>query len=97
MKMNEIARMKMVTAMEYIVRNVNNEELLDPWLSVGVADGDIPYGSLTIELEDPDTLEYYIEDAEFADLMDTVLDIMSRAYKDGGLYCDGIVSKEATA
>lgn len=40
-------------------------------------------------------LEYYMEDEPFADLMDTFLRCMAHARRDGGLYCDGVVSKEA--
>lgn len=35
------------------------------------------------------------EDGPFADLMDTFLRCMAHARRDGGLYCDGVVSKEA--
>lgn len=40
-------------------------------------------------------LGYYMEDGPFADLMDTFLRCMAHARRDGGLYCDGVVSKEA--
>ncbi len=36
-----------------------------------------------------------MEDEPFADLMDTFLRCMAHARRDGGLYCDGVVSKEA--
>lgn len=36
-----------------------------------------------------------MEDGPFADLMDTFLRCMAHARRDGGLYCDGVVSKEA--
>lgn len=36
----------MVKAMEYIARQINDEEVLMPWLQLGVADGDIYYGDL---------------------------------------------------
>ena len=90
--MNKIERVKMVKAMEYIARQVNDEDVFMSWLSVGVADGDIAYGDM-----DPvdENAEWYIEkDERFADLMDVFLRIMSRAYKSGGLYCDSVVSKE---
>lgn len=54
----------------------------------GVADGDIMDDTTDEELE------YYTEDSTFAELMDTFLRVMSRAYRSGGLYCDNIVSKE---
>lgn len=94
--MNAIERIKMVKAMEFICRNLNDEELLCGWLVSGVADGDIDYGNLAVETDDPDFLKYYIsEDEDFADLMDTFLNQMTYAYKSGGLYCDGVVSEAA--
>lgn len=62
---------------------------------LGVADGDIEYGDLSVGPDDADELEYYMEDEPFADLMDTFLRCMAHARRDGGLYCDGVVSKEA--
>ena len=91
--MNKVERIKMVKAMEFIARNLNDEEIFETWLMVGVADGDIPYGSLTVETDDLENLETYIEDEQFADMMDTFLNMMQRAVKSGGLYCDKIVSK----
>lgn len=90
--MNTIERIKMVKAMEYIARQINDEDVFEGWLVSGVADGDIDYGDLSVKTTEPDTL-YYVEDAHFADLMDTFLWCMRRAYKSGGLYCDGVVSK----
>lgn len=80
-------RVEMVRAMELIARAVNDESVFMLWLTCGVADGDI-----TATTTD-DELEYYIEDERFADLMDTFLDLMNRAYQSGGLYADGIISK----
>lgn len=62
---------------------------------LGVADGDIEYGDLSVGPDDADELGYYMEDGPFADLMDTFLRCMAHARRDGGLYCDGVVSKEA--
>ena len=90
MKLTE--RVKMVKAMEFIARQVNDENVFMSWLSVGVADGDIDYGDMNPVDED---VEWYAEEDErFADLMDVFLRIMSRAYKSGGLYCDDVVSKK---
>lgn len=91
--MNKVERIKMVKAMEFIARNLNDEEIFETWLSVGVADGDIPYGNLTIETDDMDNLEAYTDDETFADLMDTFIHMMRSACKSGGLYCDQVVSK----
>lgn len=87
--MNANERIKMLKA------NVNNESFLNGWLALGVADGDIEYGDLSVGPDDADELEYYMEDEPFADLMDTFLRCMAHARRDGGLYCDGVVSKEA--
>lgn len=86
-------RIKMVKAMEFIVRTVNNEDLMNPWFVVGVADGDIDDGDLDVHTEDEENLAYYIEDDEFAGLMMLFTRIMARADEDGGLYCDRVVSK----
>ena len=90
-------RVKMVKAMEYIARHINDENVFEGWLMEGVADGDIYYGDLAATPSDvADSAEDYIEDRSFADLMDAFLWCMQRAYKSGGLYCDGIVSRPTT-
>lgn len=91
--MNAVERIKMVKCMEFIARNLNDEEIFESWLMAGVADGDIDYGNLDICSDDEDFLSYYIQDEEFAELMDLFIRMMSRARKSGGLYCDKIVSK----
>lgn len=94
--MNKIERMRMVKAMEYIVRQINNEGIFYRWLSVGVADGDIEYGDLEVGLLhlDEDNAYWYTDDDTFKDLMSTFLRLMTAAYNGGGLYCDGVVSRE---
>ncbi len=91
--MNTVERIKMIKAMEFIVRNCNDERGTMSWLVAGVADGDIEYSDLSIKDTDAEDLDYYMEDKNFADLMDTFLLIMKHACRDGGLYCDGVVSK----
>jgi hypothetical protein len=91
--MDRIERAKLVKAMEFIARQVNDEEVFDGWLMNGVADGDIESGDLEATNEDAENLEYYIRDKDFADIMAVFLRVMARAQKSGGLYCDGIVSK----
>lgn len=96
-EMNMKERVQMVKAMEFIARQVNDEGIFMGWLTLGVADGDIPYGDLDYRGtgdEVDEELEYYCEDAVFADLMDTFVRTMKRvAQTDTGLYCDGVVSK----
>ena len=89
-----INRTKMVKAMEYIARQINDEEVFLGWLMNGVADGDIELGDLAVNADDADDMvDYYLDDETFADLMDTFLWVMNKARKSGGLYCDGVVSK----
>lgn len=89
--MNKIERIKLIKAMELLARQINDEDIFYGWLLNGVADGDIPYGDLTVN--DEDEAEYYTDDTTFAELMDTFLRLMSKAYKSGGLYCDKVVSE----
>ncbi len=91
--MNKIERIKCVKAMEFLARQINDEEVFEEWLMDGVADGDIDDGDLDVKGDDEELLDYYIEDEHFADLMDTFAHVIARARKSGGLYCDGIVSK----
>ena len=82
-------RMKMVKAMEYIARQLNDEGIFESWLADGVADGDIAYGDLDTYADFDD---WYIEDQHFSDLMETFLRCMKAAKRSGGLYCDRVVS-----
>ena len=84
---NKTERFEMLKAMELIARSVNDEEVFDLWLNCGIADGDVE-DDTTIE-----DLEYYMDDETYADIMDTFLLLMKRAYKNGGLYSDRVVSK----
>lgn len=87
-----IERAKMVVCMEYIARQINNENVFDGWLMGGVADGDIKYGDL-----DPGNVpECYLSDDSFKDLMSCFLRRMTSAYKSGGLYCGRVVSDYKT-
>lgn len=85
-----IERAKMVACMEYIARQINNEDVLDTWLMCGVADGDIDYGNLDFSNVD----DYYLDDRTFRNLMSTFLVCMNNAFEDGGLYCGDVVSKD---
>ena len=90
--MDKIERIKCVKAMEFMARQINDEEVFEEWLIDGVADGDIDAGELDIKSGE-DLLDYYIQDDHFAELMDTFAHVIARARKSGGLYCDGVVSK----
>lgn len=91
--MNKRERVKMVKAMEFIARQLNDENILNTWLTLGVADGDVNYGDLT-ETDDGDLEVYFDDDNNFADLMDVFLYCMRRAANSGGLYCDEVCSAE---
>ena len=92
--MNVSERIKMVKAMEFIARQINDEGVFESWLIGGVADGDSKYGDLEVRDEDREELEVYIEDESFADLMHTFLHVMKNASRSGGLCCDEVVDKE---
>ena len=92
--MNTVERIKMVKAMEFIVRQCNDESDCLRWLRLGVADGDIKYGDLAVGPEDAENLEYYIQDDNFRDLMYRFLEVMHDAAHGGGLYCDGLTDME---
>lgn len=85
--MNKQTRIEVVKAMETMARCVNNEYIFEEWLINGVADGDIDDDTADEEFD------FYIEDEEFAELMGTFLHVMKRAYHNGGLYVDKVVSK----
>lgn len=82
-------RTKMVKAMEFIARQINDEDIFSRWLVSGVADGDIEYGDLD---EESPVDDYWLEDENFSDLMRVFTACMARANQSGGLYCDRIVS-----
>ena len=84
--MNKTIRKQAVLSMETMVRSINDEYIIDRWLSLGVADGDIK--SFDISQVD----DCYIEDETFKELMTLFLDLMKIAKKDGGLYIDKISS-----
>lgn len=87
-------RVKMVKAMEFICRQINDEDVFMGWLMNGVADGDIKYGDLSTDNVDEDEATYYAEDDDdFAELMGCFLRRMTMANASGGLYCGNVVSK----
>lgn len=90
MKKNMEERAKMVEAMEYIARQVNDEEIFMRWLRSGVADGDIQYGNF--DENDMIARLYGEDDEEFAQLMGMFLRMMRAANNSGGLYCNGVTS-----
>lgn len=89
--MNKTERIKAIKAMEFLARQINDEDVFLGWLYNGVADGDIAYGDLSVSPEDEENLGWLCEDDEFADLLAVFLGRMARAHKSGGLYCDGVI------
>lgn len=84
MKANMLNRAKAIVAMEYLIRCVNNEELIDSWLMCGVADGDIEFGNFDISQVD----RYYTKDENFNEICEIFMKTMARARKDSGLFFD---------
>lgn len=87
--MNKQERTKMIKAMEFIARHINDESIFDSWLVTGVADGDIEYGDFSDVFVD----EFYLEDDNFKDLMLLFMRLMNAANIYGGICCDNICSK----
>ncbi|MBQ2443459.1 MAG: hypothetical protein II498_08990 [Ruminococcus sp.] len=84
--MNKQGRIAMLKAMDLIARSCNNENCIDLWLTIGIADGDA---------EEDRELDFYTNDDTFAEIMNSFLVTMKQAQKDGGLYCDGVCSENA--
>ena len=88
MDINE--RIKMLEAMDFIVRHFNDERAIDTWLTCGLPDGTAEAGT---------TSDYTDDDDTFADIMDSFVYVMAlfcRANKEeraATLYCDGVRSK----
>lgn len=89
---NVMERAEMVKAMEVLARSCNAEDYLMSWLMVGVADGDINKDTTLEDIIDMG----YCDDDQFKELLDAFIKIMFNAAKDGGIYCDGIVSVNRT-
>ena len=81
-------RSQVVRAMDIMVSCINDEDIIEPWLMGGVADGDIKPDTTDEEIEGMG----YCDDATFHSLLSLFLKLMYRARKDG-LFADGIVSK----
>ena len=73
-------RIKMLEAMKCIASSINDEDILERWLMLGIPDGDT-------------NLANYCSDDELKDIIHEFLIAMSEAKKIGGLYCDGIVGQ----
>ena len=89
--MNKVdERRKAIVCMEYLARQINDEDILMSWLMCGVPDGDIKYGDINLDAVCSE--DYMVSDAGFKDIMTCFLRCMSRAYASGGLWCGDVVS-----
>ena len=87
-----IDRKKAIVCMEFIARQINDEDVFYYWLMNGVPDGDIEYGNLDISQVYSE--DYMVSDEGFEEIMSCFLRRMKRAYDSGGLYCGGITCKD---
>lgn len=83
----KMTRADVVRAMEIMVSTINDETIIESWLMVGVADGDITSETTNEEIDELG----YTDDTTFMELMTLFLKLMNRAGNDG-LYFDRIVS-----
>lgn len=90
-EINYKERVAMVKAMELLARSINDEEIFELWLMIGVADGDIE--DPMSNTDDEYIADNYCDDETYAELMNTFLTIMRRASKNGGLFSDYICSE----
>ena len=84
-------RKKALLAMEFIARQINDEEVFYNWLMCGVPDGDIKYGCFDEDqIYDDDSM---MEDYGFYDIVECFLRRMTAAHKSGGLWCGDICTE----
>ena len=81
--MDKLQRKKMVLAMEYICRQINDEDVFMPWLMCGVADGDLKYG----EWDPDDPLPLY-----YKNTVNAKVNIRFEYNKDGWLVKESMTS-----
>ena len=82
-----MTRADIVRAMDNMVYTINDEDIIESWLMVGVADGDIKVDTTNEEIEQMG----YTENKTFEELLTLFLKLMYRAGIDG-LFFDSIVS-----
>ena len=92
MQRNDLERAEVVKAMDLLASCINDESQQMGWLCVGVADGDINSNTELQEIVDMG----YTDDDTFKDLMSAFIRYMHYAYEEGGIYCNGIVSRDMT-
>ena len=92
MQRNDLERAEVVKAMDLLASCINDESQQMGWLMVGVADGDIKTETPLKDIVDMG----YTDDNTFKDLMSAFIRYMHYAYEEGGIYCNGIVSRDMT-
>ena len=90
MERNDLQRAEVVKAMDLLASCINDESQLMGWLCVGVVDGDINNDTTLQDIVDMG----YTDDGTFKDLMSAFIRYMHYAYEEGGIYCNGVVSKD---
>lgn len=81
-------RKKLLVAMEYIMRNLNDEDDFSSWLCYGVPDCDIPYGNFNTNY----VHDFYVSDEEcFKTIVGTFIETIKYMEYDG-ITCGGITS-----
>ncbi len=80
-------RADIVRAMDNMVYTINDEDIMESWFMVGVANGDIKMDTTNEKIEQMG----YTDDKTFEELLTLFLRLMYKAGKDG-LFFDGIMS-----
>ena len=76
----DLNKARFIMMFDELCRSVNNEDLLDPWLMCGVADGDFDESTKPEDVIEMGYVEHY------DDLEKLFFKVMHSASKDGGLY-----------
>lgn len=77
--MDTLKRMRVLRAMDTMIRALNDEDWLDLWLMCGIGDGDA---------DTDEGLEFYLEDKVYGDMMARFARIMRRATTDNVLFSE---------
>lgn len=97
MKVDRRERAELLVAMDLIARATNNEDFtINGWLVGGIADGDIDYGLCDHETNVLNIAsdDWYMDDRNFASIIECFMHTVAMARKDGGIYCNGICAGE---
>ena len=87
-KINIEDRRKMILCMEFIMRNLNDEELFYRWILAGIPDDEFKFGEFNPEVVD----DYYIDPENFKDFVRIFLDILKSTEEGNAIYCGAVLS-----